>query len=57
MRIFGTLAPEWVAYRLVDEKWCTLGELDSLSLDDVLDANDILDALAKLRKRDRGTDE
>lgn len=48
--MLGVLECEWPAYRLVVEGWCTLGELESLSLDDVLDACDVLDAVAEARR-------
>lgn len=50
--MLGSLECEWPAYRLVDAGWCTLRELDSLTLDDVLDANDVLDAIAEANRKD-----
>lgn len=40
----------WPAYRLVEAGWCSLAEVDQLSLDDILEANEVLDAVAEARK-------
>jgi hypothetical protein len=48
--VLGSLECEWPAYRLVDAGWCKLVDLDSLTLDDILDANDVLDAIVEARK-------
>lgn len=45
----GELQHLWPAYRLVAAGWCTIGELERLSLDDIFDANDALDAVARAR--------
>lgn len=40
----------WPAYRLVAAGWCTLGEIDRMTLDEVLEANDALDAVNRARQ-------
>jgi len=47
------LAAEWPAWRLVEAGWATIGELDRMSFDDVMKANDVLDAVTEARATPR----
>lgn len=37
----------WPAYNVVRQHWADLVSVDLLSVDDVLDANEVLDAIAE----------
>lgn len=48
--MLGDLENLWPAYRLVEAGWVTLDGLDRMTLDDILDANDVLDAVVEARR-------
>lgn len=51
LRIPEELDPLWPAYRLVMEKTCSLGDLESLSILDVEMANDALEVWKDAQRR------
>lgn len=51
LRLTKELEAKWPAYRLVMERACTLGELETMSIVDVEEANEALDAWQEAQRK------